>query len=353
MICAKQSQFPAAPGGARHRGRGAWGVVQTKPISGPCRSRGPTPPGAPAARTNKAKSRRAQQRPRRFLRRSSGLAPAEPIAPNKAKLGQDGISGWCDREPCCAKQSQFPATPGGTRPGGRGAWGVVQTNPICPAGPGGTEPGEPGSWAVVQTKPICPAEPGGTEPGDRGRGLLYKQSQLGLSVRTLAGGLRETNPILRLRIADHVIASDAWQSGLRIGHRPAAGRPLRAARPGAGCTNKANWPGRIAPNKPNFGHGKEKGKWFVRKDLGPTRPAKSTGKTKPIPGRPGSEQGPARSIQRNKANLGRSFKFEGCRGGPPWPPSGWAGTGACPYTLQTRPKAVRAERIFRHPGAYL
>jgi hypothetical protein len=30
--------------------------------------------------------------------------------------------------------------------------------------------------------------------------------------------------------------------GLGIGDRPAAGRPLRAAGPGAGCTNKANCP---------------------------------------------------------------------------------------------------------------
>jgi hypothetical protein len=29
--------------------------------------------------------------------------------------------------------------------------------------------------------------------------------------------------------------------------------------------------------------------------------------------------------------LGRRF----CRGGPPWPPSGWAGTGACPYSFPT------------------
>jgi hypothetical protein len=47
----------------------------------------------------------------------------------------------------------------------------------------------------------------------------------------------ETNPILRLRIAD---------SG-----QPCGGTPLRTAGPGAGCTNKPNSAGPIVPNKPN------------------------------------------------------------------------------------------------------
>jgi hypothetical protein len=36
-----------------------------------------------------------------------------------------------------------------------------------------------------------------------------------------------------------------------------------------------------APNKPNFCHGKTKGKWFTGKELWLSGPAKSTGKTKP------------------------------------------------------------------------
>ncbi len=36
-----------------------------------------------------------------------------------------------------------------------------------------------------------------------------------------------------------------------------------------------------APNKPNLGHGKTKGKWFLGKELWLIGPAKSTGKTKP------------------------------------------------------------------------
>jgi hypothetical protein len=44
-----------------------------------------------------------------------------------------------------------------------------------------------------------------------------------------------------------------FDCGLRIGHRPPAGRSLRAAGPGAGCTNKPNWEARSCETKPNLG----------------------------------------------------------------------------------------------------
>jgi len=76
-----------------------------------------------------------------------------------------------------AKQSQFPAVPGGTRPQGRGTRGkrakqtqfpavgqdprsgLRKTNPISPAVPGGSGSGGRGSWrAIVQNEPNFPGD---------------------------------------------------------------------------------------------------------------------------------------------------------------------------------------------------
>jgi hypothetical protein len=56
--------------------------------------------------------------------------------------------------------------------------------------------------------------------------------------------MRRTDPILRLRVSD---------CGLRIQDSLTAGRPLRAAGPGAGCTIKPNSIGPFVRNKPKLG----------------------------------------------------------------------------------------------------
>ncbi len=50
-----------------------------------------------------------------------------------------------------------------------------------------------------------------------------------------------------------------------------------------------------APNKPNLGHSKTKGKWFAGKELWLSGPAKSTGKTKPNLGASGVSGGGRRA----------------------------------------------------------
>ena len=83
-----------------------------------------------------------------------------------------------------------------------------------------------GDWGqVVQTKPI---------PGRRQDEAWGARD---------VGALVQTNPIPRLRIS---------HCGLRIQDGLAGGRPLRAAGPGAGCTNKPNSAGPIVRNKANW-----------------------------------------------------------------------------------------------------
>ncbi len=62
---------------------------------------------------------------------------------------------------------------------------------------------------------------------------------------------RGTEAVSRLRITDCGLRSQPGMTALRIGHRPATGRPSRPARPGASCTNKPNWPERTVRNKAN------------------------------------------------------------------------------------------------------
>jgi hypothetical protein len=95
-----------------------------------------------------------------------------------------------------------------------------------------------------------------------------------------------------------------------------------------------------APNKPNFGHGKAKGKWFAGKELRPIGPAESAGKTKPISGRAGGAWDERRMRQTNPIWGGvSSLKFQVLRRARPL-----SGLQTSHFTLQTRPKAVCAKQ---------
>jgi len=124
-----------------------------------------------------------------------------PLMQNKANFRESGCdrrakrakqsqtwAGWDTWRTAChgganaGEQTQFPAGPGGTVPGGRGASGFVQTNPILPyadpeIGVAGRAhrakqtqfPGTGRSQgAAVQTKPIH-SVPAGTLDGRQGR----------------------------------------------------------------------------------------------------------------------------------------------------------------------------------------
>ncbi len=120
----KRTQLPAGPGGTRPRGREGnvqnepnfaegtgWGLgdegrtCKTKPISG-------VPPG-PEDQMRKTKPNLGR------MGHLGAGASARPIVRNEPNFGE---SRW-DRTAKCAKQSQFPAGPGGTRPQGRGTQG--------------------------------------------------------------------------------------------------------------------------------------------------------------------------------------------------------------------------------------
>jgi hypothetical protein len=129
---------------------------------------------------------------------------------------------------------------------------------------------------IVRNKTNLPERP----PRGAGRGSHQQSRRCGV--------LRQTNPIPRLRIADHVIASEARQSGLRI--QKGLGPAARAC--GAGCTNKPNLPryagrggpqgrgrGRNAPNEPNLARVARKGRGWPGEPAGARRR-----QTKPISG---------------------------------------------------------------------
>lgn len=81
---------------------------------------------------------------------------------------------WGKRDPKRAKQSQFPAVPGGTGLGGRGPWNVVQTKPMDGEGPGcrTNKANLPRDRVSGISKPT--PTPG---PWNAGGGRLYKQTQ--------------------------------------------------------------------------------------------------------------------------------------------------------------------------------
>ena len=129
------------PGGAGRDGAaGAWDAGQmceTNPISRlriadwiqrDCRGADQPSPG-PVVQTNQiGRSELCETNPNwRGVGRGRPTYQ-EPIVQNKAKLGQDGISGGRRiREANCAKRTQFPAGPSGTGLGGRGA--IVRNEP--------------------------------------------------------------------------------------------------------------------------------------------------------------------------------------------------------------------------------
>ncbi len=126
--CAKRIQFPGrSPVGRGHRGVGRGANMRNEPnLAG--RSGRPSLASPP-----------------------SGLAPAKSIMQNKPNFR------WSAKtpRPDCAKQSQFPPGPGGTRSGGRGQ--TCETNPICPAGLGGPPsplpPGLAPAKSIMKNKP--------------------------------------------------------------------------------------------------------------------------------------------------------------------------------------------------------
>ncbi len=151
----------------------------------------------------------------------------------------------------CAKQTQFGEGPWcKTNPisgydGRGGAWGtrgqMRKTKPISPAGTGGTRSGGRGTRGVVQTNPIQPGRAGKPSPWE---GRTY-----------------ETKPI---RPSRQAAASPESQNAR---NEPNSGRGARLpARPNA--QNEPNFPpcragwghrserrGRDVRNKPNFDHG--------------------------------------------------------------------------------------------------
>jgi hypothetical protein len=133
--CAKQSQFATdgrtrpSPRACPERSQWARGLDDATPKEQTCKtnpissSDGSRQGGWPGSRRDE----------------SCETKPARPEASDRASPVGKRSYGESFMYQSAAKQSQFPAVPGGTGPGTR-AVGVAQTKPICPAGPGGTEP---------------------------------------------------------------------------------------------------------------------------------------------------------------------------------------------------------------------
>ena len=180
-------------------------------------------------------------------------------------LRRDGRLTACHLRPAqanCAKQSQFPATPGGTGPGGRGPWDKCANRTQFPATARGPRLGERGPWSVVQTNPISGAGPG-TPPStlrprppakpivrnkpNSDRGHVRDKSCMGKDLWCIihAEDFGKTKPI----------------AGVAGRSFPGA-RPSGLWPPSVGCTNKPNWPPAdrqagpwleaIVRNKPNL-----------------------------------------------------------------------------------------------------
>ena len=144
--------------------------------------------------------------------------PISAAATGWASTRRKRSYGELNMQETSAKQSQFPAMPGGTGPEGRGTWGrICQTNPM---------------WQVG-----CAPE----------------------------GEMRETNPISGWRDALHSTIP-AFQSDADCAKRsqfPSAGtRRADRGSPPAPLVSRS-----IVPNKPNSGSGKRRGKCFARKEL--------------------------------------------------------------------------------------
>ncbi len=154
----------------------------------------------------------------------------ELIVPNKANSvrGSKESSAWWEKSygesdigETSAKQSQFPATPGGTGPGGRGT--------------------------TAQNKPNSRRRRVGPGLRDGGRGVLYKQTQFG------------PGPCEGQVLYGQGVMVDYTCRGLRQNkansRRGRAILPRRSTLwpPSVGCANKPNWPRRTG--KPGRGGG--------------------------------------------------------------------------------------------------
>jgi len=129
-------------------------MCKTKPISRRGRAgRGTQGRGTRGNRAKRTQFPAGAGRPS-LAPRPSGLAPAKPIVQNEANFLRYRVRrGLRDGGSSvdCAKRSQFPAVPGGTRPGGRRPWrAIVQNKPnLAPGVRKWARAGRPGASAGV------------------------------------------------------------------------------------------------------------------------------------------------------------------------------------------------------------
>ena len=175
----KQTQFPAWPGGAGPGDGGRGIIAQNKPNFLPG-SRRHGAAGAwdegqmhkqtqfPGA-TGRASALRERSYGELYIHGASAKQTQFPAVPGGSGLRGAGRGRMC-------KQSQFAATPRGTRPAGRGAWGFVQTNPILRLrimslrARGSLRAGSAAIWIADSERPAARRQ--------SLQGRLYKQSQL-------------------------------------------------------------------------------------------------------------------------------------------------------------------------------
>jgi hypothetical protein len=164
--CAKQTQFPATPGGSGPKGRGTRGeICKTNPIRGH------------AARDEAwGRGAMAPNKPNLGERSGRGQGAHGTNKANSPPAGYPTIPSFLySPDPDCAKQTQFAATPRETGPGDGGQ--TCETNPIS----GGWSAGPRGRCT---NKPNSP--PSGQEDRRRPEALAMPRRQ---------EQLRQTNPI--------------------------------------------------------------------------------------------------------------------------------------------------------------
>ncbi len=112
------------------------------------------------------------------------------------------------------------------------------------------------------------------------------------------------------------------------------------------ATPSAPVPWASAPNKPNFGHGKTKDKWFAAKELWLSGPAKSTEKTKPIPAGPGDPPSPMPRRLGKTNPIARSGAPRRCPATPGGTrPGGRETRVKCAKQSQFRPRRQERQRL--------
>jgi hypothetical protein len=165
--------------------------------------------------SNSAEGRSYKQTQSRWSRRGSPY--------KQTQFAPAGWAGEALARGYCAKQTQFPATPGGTRSGPRGANAQNKPNFGQP-GPLYKQT-QFGGGQMCETNPIRLVRPGGT--GAAGRGVLYKQTQF----------LRYANP--EIGVPRRAVLRQRLVARCRSGNK--ANPPGGA---GLSCTNKPNLAGR-------------------------------------------------------------------------------------------------------------